>query len=106
MTREELIRVIENSEEKVTCPKVYCHEFSWIYGSFKTDGCFKCAEKQLSEYEKQIRDEVIDELTQEVEFEEKWLFDCYKEMGCRYTRRDVDIAFSGIKHYLNKLKGE
>lgn len=68
--------------------------------------CRSCIQKELAEYEKQIRDMVIDELTQEVEFEEKWLFDCYAEMGCRYTRRDVDIAFSGIKHFLNKLKGE
>lgn len=68
-------------------------------------GC-ECFETDIEEHDKQIRAEIIDELTQKVEFEEKWLFACYRENGCKYSSKDIDIAFDGIKHCLRKLKGE
>lgn len=57
-----------------------------------------------AEHDKQIRAEVIDDICKKIEFEENWLFACYRENGCKYSSRDIDIAFGGIKHHLNKLK--
>lgn len=59
-----------------------------------------------TEHDKQIRDEVISEMLKNVEFEEKWLSDVWKKNGYNYSSRDIDIAFSGIKHSLIKMKGE
>ena len=56
MTREELINVIYKSSDKsATCPTSYCLEF------MVKDNCLKCAERQLAEYEKQIRNAAIDD---------------------------------------------
>lgn len=62
--------------------------------------------KWLVDHDKQIRNEVISEMLQQVEFEEKWLSDAWKKNGYNYLSRDVDIAFSGIKHKLRQMKGE
>lgn len=59
----------------------------------------------INDHDKQVRDEVIDELLQQVEFEEKWLSDAWQENGYNYSSRDVDIAFSGIKYKLRQMKG-
>lgn len=65
----------------------------------------KCNEvRELKEKNKQIREEVIEEITQKVEFEEKWLFDCYIDNNLKYLSKDVNIAFNAIKHSLRKLK--
>lgn len=52
MTRDELIKAINDNEESWSCPEFVCHT---------DDTCLECAEKQLAEYDKQIRDVVIDE---------------------------------------------
>ena len=51
-----------------------------------------------------IRADAIEEILKQVEFEEKWLFECFKENGCKYSSRDIDIAFTGIKHHIKSLK--
>lgn len=63
-------------------------------------------DKWIADHDKQIRDEVINELLQQVEFEEKWLSDAWEENGYNYSSSDVDIAFSGIKHKLRQIKEE
>lgn len=59
-----------------------------------------------TEHDKQIRaDErakVIEEISKEVAFEEKWLSDAIREDKGNYAY-NIDIAFSGIKNSLNKL---
>ena len=60
----------------------------------------------MAEHDKQICDGVISEILKQVEFEEKWLSDAWKDNGYNYSSRDVDIAFSGIKHKLRQMKGE
>ena len=63
-------------------------------------------DRNLSDHDKKISDEVISEMLKQVEFEEKWLSDAWKENGYNYSSGDVDIAFSGIKRKLIQMKGE
>lgn len=65
MTREELIQIICNSNLPVTCPEYQCPmpEEEGNTG----ECCLKCAEKQLAEYEKKIKADVIEEYFQYLE---------------------------------------
>ena len=40
-----------------------------------------------------------------IDFEEKWLFDIYTKQG-RVSINDIEIAMSGIRSVVSKLKGE
>lgn len=88
MTREEIIRIMTDTESPfVINPMIRIN-----------------AEKQLEEYEKQIRAEVIEEIGEQVEFEEDWLNSAYEDNGYKYSCTDVDMAFIGIKKFLKRLK--
>lgn len=57
---------------------------------------YGCTNKTCVE---RIRNEVIDELLEQVRFEEKWLYDT------ELSRKDINIAFSGIYNKAKKLRG-
>ena len=57
---------------------------------------YGCTNKTCVE---RIRNEVIDELLEQVRFEEKWLYDT------ELSRQDINIAFSGIYNKAKKLRG-
>lgn len=55
MTREELIKAINDNEERWSCPSYNCDKPEEEGNSGEC--CLKCAEQQLAEYEKAIRAE-------------------------------------------------
>lgn len=55
MTRDELIKAIYDSEERWSCPSNNCDKSEEELNC--GEGCLKCAEQQLAEYEKAIRAE-------------------------------------------------
>ena len=59
MTREDLIKAIYDNAEIWSCPNSDCGDKS--AEEYRINDCIRCAEKLLSEYDKQIRAEVIDE---------------------------------------------
>lgn len=62
MTREELIRAINDNEERWSCHEYSCDKPE---EEDNTGGCcLKCAEMQLSEYEKQVVSNFASWLTQ------------------------------------------
>ena len=56
----------------------------------------------IDEIRAEERAKVIEEISKEIAFEEKWLFGAIREDKGNYAY-NIDIAFSGIKNSLNKL---
>lgn len=82
MTREQLIKAIDENEDVWSCPEYYC-DMPEKEGN-TGECCLRCAEKQLKVYEDKIRVEVIDEFKQgfyEFAHYEPWSmkFEVYQE---------------------------
>jgi len=45
------------------------------------------------------------EIIKKIDFEEKWLFDVYTKQY-RVNAKDIEIAMSGIRSVVSKLKGD
>ena len=64
MTRENLIGAIYDNEEEWSCAYTCPHTME---EENPKEVCWRCAEKQLSEYEQQIRADAIDEILKNIE---------------------------------------
>lgn len=65
MTRKELINAINSNEDAWSCPEYYC-DMPELEGN-AGECCLKCAEKQLKDYEDEIRAAAIDECFKKIE---------------------------------------
>lgn len=99
MTREELIKAINDNEERWSCPEYSCDKPDEEDNTGEC--CLKCAEKQLSEYEKQIREKAFDEIRKACGSDEPNFTNC---IGCPLARFENDFETTICK--VEQLKGE
>lgn len=95
MTREELINIIEYSENRATCPVLNCHEFTG------KDGCTKCAENQLAEYERQIYNKGFND---GVARQRLNCDDCFYKLSLESIEYEKQIRDTAINDVLERVK--
>lgn len=88
MTREKLVKIIYDSEKLWSCKATNC-----------SLTCRECAEKQLSDYEKQIRESVYDKILDFCEICGEHTSSC---KGCQYL--DADNPKSCLERYVEELR--
>ena len=52
-----------------------------------------------------MTDNEYNEIVKKIDFEEKWLLDIYTKQY-RVGTKDIEIAMSGVRSVVSKLKGE